>query len=264
MRVTSRITAGYAILTGLMLGLLLFEIVSLHRIQAANKRNSGQNLQHVLAALQLMRDRDSVEDSARESFSNPSDASLAQLKVAREAFENDLAGVQSISGSAKGEEEVTRLTEFWKEFLAVLAKQQPQVLEAGPERRSVPLTPDLQEHLERLRAQTYSLYQAIAQIMTSEAEEARRAGDRAEIALWISAAIALAVAGCIFIWLVRTISLPLKHLTEGTRALAEGKVFYRLDTSRDDELSRIARDFNELTRRLTPDHQNRSEEHPSL
>jgi signal transduction histidine kinase len=39
-------------------------------------------------------------------------------------------------------------------------------------------------------------------------------------------------------------------LTEGTRAIAEGKFFYRLDTTRDDEFSQLAKDFNTMTRRL--------------
>ena len=43
---------------------------------------------------------------------------------------------------------------------------------------------------------------------------------------------------------------PLANLTEGTRAIAEGKFYYRLDTSRNDEFSQLARDFNTMTRRL--------------
>lgn len=258
MRVSSRIAAGYAILIALLMGLLAFEIVSLHRMQAINRRNSGQNLQAVLAALQLMRDRDSVEDSARQLFSNPSDQSQGQFKAAQEAFESGLAGLQSIDASEKAQEEVTRLMRFWKEFLASFEELQPQASKPGAARQPVEFTPDLQEQLERLRAQTYSLYQANVQTMKSEAEAARTAGDRAEIILWISTTTALAVALCVFVWVVRTISVPLKHLTEGTRALTEGKKFYRLDTSRDDELSQIAKDFNELTRRLNADDPNRS------
>jgi methyl-accepting chemotaxis protein len=53
-----------------------------------------------------------------------------------------------------------------------------------------------------------------------------------------------------FLLIFRSISKPLANLTEGTRALAEGKLSYRLDTSGKDELSQLAKDFNSLTHRL--------------
>ncbi len=263
MRVTSRIAAGYAILVGLLMGLLAFEMVSLHRMQAINRHNSGENLQVVLAALQLMRDRDSVEDSVRQVFSNPSRESQDRFQSAREMFAGGLSGLQSMATSDKEHEEATRLMRFWKEFVAGAEKLQPQPPKPGLAGQPVPFASDLQEQLERLRAQTYSLYQVCAQTMASEAEAARKAGDRAEVILWFSAATALAVALCVFAWIVRSISVPLKNLTAGTRALTEGKEFYRLDTSRDDELSQIAKDFNELTRRLNPGDSNRNEKPPS-
>jgi len=40
-------------------------------------------------------------------------------------------------------------------------------------------------------------------------------------------------------------------LTEGTRAVAEGKFFYQLDSSGRDELAQLAADFNIMTRRLS-------------
>ena len=48
----------------------------------------------------------------------------------------------------------------------------------------------------------------------------------------------------------RSISIPLVHLTAGTRAIAEGKFYYRLDTSRNDEFAQLAKDFNTMTHRL--------------
>jgi two-component system sensor histidine kinase GlrK len=50
--------------------------------------------------------------------------------------------------------------------------------------------------------------------------------------------------------IVRSISKPLANLTEGTRAIADGKFFYRLDTTRKDEFAQLAQDFNKMTLRL--------------
>ena len=67
---------------------------------------------------------------------------------------------------------------------------------------------------------------------------------------WSAAAIALVVSFLVSFFIVRSISEPLHHLTEGTRAVAEGKFYYRLDASRNDEFALLAKDFNTMTARL--------------
>jgi two-component system sensor histidine kinase GlrK len=72
-------------------------------------------------------------------------------------------------------------------------------------------------------------------------------------AQWISlsaAALALILSCLVSFAMIRSISEPLHNLTQGTRAISEGKFFYRLDTSRNDEFSQLAKDFNSMTRRL--------------
>jgi len=61
----------------------------------------------------------------------------------------------------------------------------------------------------------------------------------------------LSVTIVVSLLIVRSISKPLAHLTEGTRAIIEGKYFYRLDTSRKDEFAQLAKDFNTMIRRLS-------------
>jgi len=50
--------------------------------------------------------------------------------------------------------------------------------------------------------------------------------------------------------IVQSISSPLRQLTQGTRAIAQGKFFYRLDTSHNDEFAQLAKDFNTMSERL--------------
>jgi methyl-accepting chemotaxis protein len=66
----------------------------------------------------------------------------------------------------------------------------------------------------------------------------------------IATVIAFAISILVSFLILRSISKPLANLTEGTRALMEGKLFYRLDTSGKDELAQLAKDFNSLARRL--------------
>jgi two-component system sensor histidine kinase GlrK len=68
--------------------------------------------------------------------------------------------------------------------------------------------------------------------------------------LWAVTVAALAISVLVSFLIIRSISKPLAHLTEGTRAIADGKFFYRLDTTRNDEFSQLARDFNKMTSRL--------------
>ena len=58
------------------------------------------------------------------------------------------------------------------------------------------------------------------------------------------------VGAFVSLLIVRSISIPLRQLTEGTRAIAAGKFYYRLDTSGKDEFAQVARDFNTMTERL--------------
>ena len=86
--------------------------------------------------------------------------------------------------------------------------------------------------------------------MSSKVERSRKTGDTAVLVLWISTAVVLAISILVSFLIFRSISKPLGHLTEGTRAIAEGKFFYRLDTTRNDEFAQLAKDFNTMTRRL--------------
>ena len=67
---------------------------------------------------------------------------------------------------------------------------------------------------------------------------------------YVFAAIALLSSGLVSFFIVQSISRPLKQLTQGTRTIAEGKFFYRLDTTRHDEFAQLAKDFNTMTLRL--------------
>ncbi len=256
MKIGNRIALGYAATIALMIGLFIYQMITLRQMQSVVRLNSGSNLKTALDSLQLMRDRDSVEDYTRKYFSKPVVELQDQLKSAQESFEKSLAGLGATAPSARVQLEAARMAQFWKEFLESLAKFQPPPRD--PDRRQRPqaqtsFPPDLEEHFERLRAQAYSVYQAAVQETSSKAEASGKVGEKAELMLWIWAATAIAVALCVSALIVRSVSAPLRQLSDGTRALAEGKEFYRLDTSRNDELSQIARDINSLTRRLSPE-----------
>jgi signal transduction histidine kinase len=86
--------------------------------------------------------------------------------------------------------------------------------------------------------------------MKLKVENSRKTGDTAALVLWCVTFAVLAISILVSSLIYRSISKPLSNLTEGTRAIAEGKFFYRLDASRKDEFSQLARDFNTMTQKL--------------
>ena len=100
------------------------------------------------------------------------------------------------------------------------------------------------------RSLTYSVYQISLQSMVVEVEKSKATSETAALILWCAVFAALAISILVSFLIYRSISHPLANLTEGTRAIAEGKFYYRLDTSRNDEFSQLAKDFNTMTRRL--------------
>ena len=128
------------------------------------------------------------------------------------------------------------------ENLRLLQRNLPQGGASLPE--------SLQDDMERLRSLTYSVYQISMQSMAVEVEKSRATSETAALILWCAVFAALAISILVSFLIYRSISHPLANLTEGTRAIAEGKFYYRLDTSRNDEFSQLAKDFNTMTRRL--------------
>jgi methyl-accepting chemotaxis protein len=108
----------------------------------------------------------------------------------------------------------------------------------------------LAEDLDRLKIQARTVYQASLDSIEAQAEESRIIARRTERVSYIFAAGVIVVGGLISLLIVRSVSVPLSSLAQGTRAMASGGPYYRLDTSRNDEIAQIAKDFNTMAERL--------------
>jgi len=246
MKVKNRIIVGYAVLIGVVAALLVYQVTVLRGLQAVPGSGSGSDFDHTLATLQMLRDRDILEDRTRRVLAGAWAEDTAGLEEAQDNFRNRLLWLREVQASEREQAELTRLDQFYREFVEELARQQgtPQ-----PDRtRRLPAA--LEESIDRLRLQSFSVYNAALQTLAAKADKSRTQARRAEFVLWCLVPLALLLSSLAAFFVVRSISVPLHHLKEGTRAMAEGKTYYRLDTSRTDEFSQIARDFNELTRRL--------------
>ena len=245
MKITTRIILGYGLLLAILLGLAAYQAYAVRHMQSINRTIAEMDFQSSLACLQAMRNIDLVEEYARKSFALGDADYLNLLREYRRDFADDLQNIKNRAVNNGANNDIDRLADHWNALNARLAALETRVAYGG---NALPET--VRHDFESLGAQLRSVYQANLGSMALRAENARRTGEAASIVLIFSTLTSVAVGGLVLFFIYRSISKPLAHLTEGTRAIAEGKFFYRLDTSRRDEFSQLARDFNAMTRRL--------------
>lgn len=242
MKITTRIIAGYGLFIVILAGLAIYQFLTIQRMQSINDALSDVHFKGALSCLKALGDLDLVEEYTRKSFASADPDYRAQLGEFQKNFEASLADIKAKTALDGEPAEAQRLAELWEAYRADLSLLEPA---GGPS-----LPQDLQEDLERLRTQIYSIYQSGMRSMSLQVEKSRETGKTAAVILGLSTLAALAIGILVSFLIYRSISKPLAHLTEGTQAIAEGKFFYRLDTSRNDEFSQLARDFNKMALRL--------------
>jgi signal transduction histidine kinase len=245
MKITTRIIFGFGLFIAILLGMAVYQVITINRMQSINRTLRESNFQNALTCLQALRDHDLVEEYTRKSFALADADYLSQLKEFQMDYEARLMQLGSNAVSAEERVEIGRLQRSWSSFVANLRLLQKNLPQEG-----AVLPNSLQEALDGLRTQTFSVYQSSLRSMSAEVEKSRKTSEAAALILGCSAFVALSIGILVSFFIYRSISNPLRHLTEGTRAIAEGKFYYRLDTSRNDEFSQLARDFNTMTRRL--------------
>jgi two-component system sensor histidine kinase GlrK len=245
MKITTRISLGYGLLLAIFLGLAAYQVYAIKRMQSINETVAEMDFQNSLACLEAMRNFDLVEEYAQKSFALGDADYLNLLREYRQDFTADLRNMRNRAAAGGAKDEIERLAKQWDALNARLLASETRLISG---RGSLPES--IQQEFESLGVQLRSVYQANLNSMSFRVENARRTGETAALVLAFSTLTAVAIGGLISFFIYRSISKPLVNLTDGTRAIAEGKFFYRLDTSRRDEFSQLARDFNSMTRRL--------------
>ena len=245
MKITTRISLGYGLFLAILLGLAAYQVYAIKRMQSINRTIAEMDFQNSLACLEAMRNLDLVEEYARKSFALGDADYFNLLREYRQDFTDDLRNLKNRAKDGGAKDEIDRLARQWDALGARLAALENRFVSGSGE-----LPENARQDFELLGAQLRSVYQVNLGSMSLRVENASRTGETAALVLAFTTLAAVAIGGLVSFFIYRSISKPLAHLTEGTRAIAEGKFFYRLDTSRRDEFSQLARDFNAMTRRL--------------
>jgi signal transduction histidine kinase len=246
MKIASKIIAGYAAMIFIMAGLLLSQSIAIHSMQSTISRLSALDFRAARLSLELIRDRDLVEEFAKKTFADPYPGFAEKLQEFSNSFEQTLAKLQPLVRSPKARSEMQLLSQEWQRFSLDLSKSQ-----RDSTRKSASLPAGLQDDLDRLVSRAQTVYETILSEIDIETTETRQMGRKVELISWGIAGFTLLLGCLILFTIARSISRPLNQLTAGTRAVAAGKFFYHLDASGGDEFSELARDFNTMTRRLS-------------
>ena len=251
MKIATKIAVGYAILIALIVAVLAYQITLVHQMHAINRNLYGTNFRAAIGSLQLLRDLDQVEEFTQKLFATGGDPDYdAQLEQMQDAFTQLLQEINSLALSPEEKQESKSLAQLWEQLLETSSRQELSPSSQSPGQKEVALSEQLAV-LGRLRTNTQRLVWTTRRATQIRVEEAARTSQRAEGVSWAAALVALMVSLLVSVWIVRSISKPLRRLAEGTRAVAEEKFSYRLEETGHDELAQLARDFNTMTRRLS-------------
>ncbi len=246
MKVSTRVVSGYAVFVALLSAVLAYQTIVVHQMRAINRELSGVSFKAALASLQLIRDRDLVEEYSKKFFVGRDPDYLERLREYELDFETTLGRIQSNATSADEQAAVSLLTATWQEFKSEIEDQL-----ANPElANGAPFPARLEDELNRLSSQAAGVNSATLRAIASEVERSQMTGRYSGRVTWIAALGALALSCIISFFIMRSVLMPLKHLARGTRAIAEGDFSYRLNASRKDEFAQLAADFNAMALRL--------------
>ena len=255
MRIATKIALGYSILILLMVGLLVYHTSLIRQMEAINRQLSDINFRAAITALELLSDLSQLEEATGKFVATGRPEYAAQVKKAREAFTANLDRMRALGHSEREAREVARLAQMWSDFSAVASRQESLLTTLRPGEvkdleRIREILSGLIQHLSLLRAQTQTLIQATqetiqAQVNTST-ETAKRVRETSSLATVTGVLLAILIS----FFIVRSIADPLRQLTDGTRALAQGRFSVHLDARGRDEFAQLARDFNIMAERL--------------
>ena len=246
MKVSTRVVSGYAVFLALLSAVLAYQTVVIHQMRTINRELSGVSFQAALNSLQLIRDRDLVEEYGKKFFVRRDPDYLTRLREYQRDFETTLETMRSKASSPNEKAAISNLNFTWQRFNSELGSQ---LTDPEPS-HGAPFPANLDTGLDQLTTQAAAVHQATLRAIEAEVERSRMTGRFSGWVTWSAALGALALSCLVSFFIVRSVLMPLRQLARGTRAIAEGDFSYRLDVSKRDEFAQLGSDFNTMARRL--------------
>ena len=246
MKVSTKVICGLGILMLLAFAALGYQVSVIQQMQSINRDLSAINFQSAFITLNLSQLSATIKEFSQKYFVAYDPIYDRQLEEMRKEFGEDIHDLRKNVRTDRERMAVEQLSlaidDYWQIFSHVKKENQGKELDYLP--------PSLTIAMDHLQAQAEVTYDAVKVSIRDEVTRAAEAGQRAERLSRIAEFVALAV-GALVLWsIVRAINLPLRRLTQGTRAIAKGQFWHRLPANGGDEFAEVARDFNAMAARL--------------
>jgi len=247
-RVSTKLAGAFALHVGLLAVLLAYHVRTI-RQTVTNARSLAEisSRIHGTSTKQLGR-IDQLEENVAKYWVTRDEGYIAKLGQLQYDHTAELRQLAALPIAAEERRAMAELTTEWNSFLASVATL-PDAMQ-GPPAAARDSVARLQAVLDRIRFRTQRVSEASQGVMAERLEHSALTAREAERLSLFAATAALLSSMVISVLIVRSISQPLRRLTDGTRAVAAGRFDYRLRMGRDDEFAQLARDFNTMTQRL--------------
>jgi len=197
----------------LMFGIQVYLVTSINRMHLKFRSLESLSFRATLLSVDLMRTRGLVEESTRKSLISSDPEYLSMSKEYERDFSSILERLQPLATSEKERKEIERLYGFWNQFQQDISRHRES--NSKPE-ETPPVA--LMEHLDRVGAQTQTVYNATQETIESEIQKSAIMGAQAQWFALSGGALALAL-GCSMVLVIRrSIAELLHHRTKGAGA----------------------------------------------
>ena len=244
MRVRTKLRGAFAVYIALLAGLSWYQVLTTRRaVSSGHELTAIATRFRATSTVQQSRLIQAKADAERFKARKGDTDYVAQVEQALREYDADLRGMDSLN-----------LSQRERALLGPLSAEWNHAFELGMNLRTRGPSPaavtELGESLERVGSATQAMASASQDAMSAELEAAEAAQHDAEQVTLFAAAAAVLLSIILTALIARSILEPLARLTEGAREVSAGRFNHRLTPSGNDELARVAHEFNAMTERL--------------
>lgn len=250
MKITTRIAVGLALLTALMVGVLAYQIRTVHQLERITDELAQTNVQAARVSIRLVQDLEGVREFASKSLVLDDPEFVERWTVWEAAVGEDLSGLRRLDLGPRERQALRDVEAGWSRYLLELAPLRTDETRRPEDDDLAPVLARIEELMDRIRLSVEEVIDANDAEVIEQARASRAAASRARTVSMIAAVGAGVLGFLICVVLFLSISDPLKRLTRGTREVAEGRFHHRLPARGRDELAELARDFNRMAAKL--------------
>ena len=247
MRVATRIGVGSAVLAVIIVGMLGYELTLLRRMADASRDLSTVTFRGALLTVEQLRSIDELEEHASK-LAVTGDAAYGQrVEELRAAFVASLRALERLPLSDAERVEVERLGALWDAH-PLSSATGPQIVAALDAESATGLI--WADRFASVREQGGRVLQTVEATIVARIDGSTEEAQRATRLAWRIGTGALGLTLVLGLLLVRSITRPLRRLSDGTRAVAAGELTHYVAPAGDDEFAELTERFNLMTERL--------------